>query len=134
MELLLVEDDPDDVYFFKRAYSSIANAPELKIFSDGHELLHYLDSIATYDQVILLDLNMPKMSGFEVMEALKNEQVADKLITVCYTTSTHHSDIRKAYQLGAKSYITKPGRLSDLESLIKLIKQYWFDNNCVVQG
>ncbi|MEJ6476687.1 response regulator [Pseudoalteromonas piscicida] len=134
MELLLVEDDPDDIYFFKRAYSSLVNAPDLKIFSDGHELLAYLNTKEAHNQVILLDLNMPKMSGFEVMEALKDEHIADNLITVCYTTSTHHSDIRKAYQLGAKSYITKPGRLSDLESLIKLIKQYWFDNNRVVQG
>ncbi|MDW7549475.1 response regulator [Pseudoalteromonas peptidolytica] len=134
MELLLVEDDPDDVYFFERAYRSIDNAPELKIFSDGHALLDYLNTCTTPNQVLLLDLNMPAMSGFEVMEALRAEHMIDNLITVCYTTSTHHSDIRKAYQLGAKSYITKSGRLRDLESLIKLIKQYWFDNNRVVQG
>ncbi|WP_419148578.1 response regulator [Pseudoalteromonas 'SMAR'] len=134
MELLLVEDDPDDIYFFKRAYNSVTDRPHLKVFNDGSELLHYIERSDAQVQVVLLDLNMPNMSGFEVMKALSEQQLTSNLIIVCYTTSTHHSDINKAYQLGAKSYITKPERLNDLENLIELVKQYWFDHNYAVKG
>ncbi|WP_440053854.1 response regulator [Pseudoalteromonas sp. T1lg65] len=133
MELILVEDDPDDVYFFRRAFETLPNAPELEVFSNGKKLLEHINTTPTQNMVVLLDLNMPEMNGFEVMRQLQKQDQIQTLTIICYTTSTHPNDIRTAYKLGAKSYLTKPSRLQELSSLLETLKRYWFDYNHIAQ-
>lgn len=132
-EIILVEDDVDDIYFFKLACEQITPKPSLVILHDGTELLDYLTEVNCVGKVILLDLNMPKMGGLEVLKQLKKIEKLNQLIIIVYTTSDHSEDIKAAYQLGVKSYLTKPDNIEQLITLLTAICDYWFSNNLTLK-
>ncbi|MDU0356390.1 response regulator [Paraglaciecola aquimarina] len=96
--------------------------------------MDHLENNNCYGKVILLDLNMPKLDGLGVLKKLNDLGQVEELIIVTYTTSDNESDIKTAYQLGVKSYLTKPDNLTELSALVSVLSEYWFNFNTNVQG
>ncbi|QTH63561.1 response regulator [Psychrosphaera ytuae] len=127
--IVLVEDDPDDVYFFRQVIKKSDIELRLTNLSDGIELLEFLNRKQDEQFLIFLDLNMPRMSGLEVLAHLKEKELINKHIVIAYTTSDYNKDIEDAYDLGVKSYIVKPSNQAELSSLIQSALDYWFNWN-----
>lgn len=128
--IILVEDDPDDIYFFKSACSSAIPSATVVILNDGLQLLGYLENNICSNSIIMLDLNMPKLNGMDVLRELHNNNKINELFIITYTTSANECDIKEAYQLGVKSYLTKPDNSKDLRALLLSLQDYWFRHNC----
>ncbi|MBD1584793.1 response regulator [Pseudoalteromonas sp. S16_S37] len=130
MDIVLVDDDPDDVYLFTTACEHITPKPNLIVLQNGEQLLEYIDTPGLKtEQLYLVDLNMPKMGGLEALKHINQRGLSNKLCLIGYTTSNHPSDIEHAFSLGAKSYITKPSKIVDLIDLLQVLTKYWFDYN-----
>jgi CheY-like chemotaxis protein len=135
--LLHVEDDPNDVLLLQRAFRK-ANIPlAIQSVGDGDKAVAYLTGAESYADrekfplptVVLLDLKMPRKSGLEVLARIRSEEKLRRLPVVIFTSSKHDEDVRKAYDLGANSYLVKPVGFDMLVELAKLIHQYWFTQN-----
>lgn len=127
--IILVEDDADDVYLFRHVVQKIGLELRLTNLVDGFELIEFLSQKDNEQFLIFLDLNMPRMSGLEVLEKLQKQSLVNKHIIVAYTTSDYNKDIQEAYDLGAKSYIVKPSNQAELSSVITAALDYWFKWN-----
>ena len=125
----MVEDDPDDIYFFKEVVKNSQLNIRLTTFEDGGELYEFLLKNPSKQYLVLLDLNMPRLSGLETLKKLNNYSLEKNNIIIAYTTSNYKSDLEEAYQLGVKSYIVKPDNQKDLSELIETLLQYWFKWN-----
>ena len=130
-EILLVEDSPGDVRLTVEAFRGINHAVHVSVATDGAEAMAFLrrEGIHAYaprPDLILLDLNMPKMDGRAVLARLKTDRLLSTIPTIILTTSDAETDIAKCYEFGANSYMTKPVRLDQFEALVKSIDDYWF--------
>ncbi|AOT08150.1 response regulator [Pseudoalteromonas luteoviolacea] len=128
-KLILIDDDPDEIYFFEQACSKLTSAPEITSFFDANEFLTYLGTHRCNGSVILLDLNMPDMGGLELLKKIAELGVLHNLIVLIYTTSVNAQDIKESYQLGAKSYLSKPSSINELTALLQSLSDYWFNHN-----
>ncbi|ALO40999.1 response regulator [Pseudoalteromonas phenolica] len=128
-EIVLVEDDPDDIYLFRQACARSPNAPNVKVLQSAKELIVEAKISVNPNRIYLLDLNMPEMSGLEALDHLQKNAQLNNMIVVCYSTSDSPSDIRQAYELGAKSFLRKPSSISELTEMINTITHYWFKYN-----
>lgn len=131
-DILLVEDDPADAALALRALGQ-SNAPtRVHLVRDGDECLRFLRrqgpdfAEAPRPSLILLDLNMPRVSGHEVLAAVKDDESLRKIPIVVLTTSDFEHDVVRSYNLGANSFITKPVDVDQFISLIKAVENYWF--------
>ncbi|MBA2612075.1 MAG: response regulator [Bacteroidetes bacterium] len=132
--ILIADDDIDDQYMIKQAFTTINLNENIKTVNDGVELLDYLHKKGKYKDVetlcpkiILLDLNMPKKDGRECLKEIKSSAKLNKIPIVIYSTSSNPDDISYAYELGASSYITKPYSYQELVKIMEIFKQYWFN-------
>ena len=108
--ILLAEDDLDDFYFFQLAMEKCAAEIKLVHAADGREAILYLEDTATpAPDLIVTDLKMPKINGFELLEWLKQHPELSKLPAVVFSSSDEATDRKRAKELGAKSYHVKPG-------------------------
>lgn len=126
--ILLVEDNPMDVDLTRRAFAQRNVLNPLDIARDGAEALAYIerwDSGAPAPAVILLDLNLPKVSGLEVLRQMKQHPRWQVLPIVMLTTSAEDADIREAYQYGVNSYIVKPVNFEKFVEVAMQIEVYW---------
>ena len=126
--ILLVEDNPDDIALTSRALKQNNIQNELRVASDGEEALHYLLSdqgMATPPVLILLDLNLPKLSGLDVLRRIRSDARTRFVPVVVLTTSNEERDIVESYQLGANSYVRKPVVFETFLDAIKLLGLYW---------
>jgi CheY-like chemotaxis protein len=130
IEVLLVEDSPGDVRLTMEAFRDANSSIHLNVAADGVEAMAFLRHEGIHAHVprpdiILLDLNLPKMDGREVLAHIK-EDVSLKLIpTVILTTSDAEADIVKSYELQANCYLSKPVQLDAFEALVKSINDFW---------
>jgi CheY-like chemotaxis protein len=129
-EVLLVEDSPGDVRLTKEAFRDADSSIHLHVVSDGVEAMAFLrregaHARAPRPDLILLDLNLPKMDGREVLANIKQDDSLKTIPTVILTTSEAEADILKSYQLRANCYLTKPAQLDAFESLVKSINDFW---------
>ncbi len=131
--ILIADDDMDDQYMIKQAFSSIHLNENVHTVNDGVELLDYLHKKGKYKganilvpKVILLDLNMPKKDGRECLKEIKTNPKFSKIPVIIYSTSSNPDDISYAYEMGASSYITKPYSYQELVKIMDVFKQYWF--------
>lgn len=132
--ILLVEDDPGDQELARRALDESAMENQLFIAEDGEEALDYLYHRGRFEDpessprpdLILLDLNMPRMDGKQVLEKIRSDENLRTLPVVVLTTSRHEEDVLRSYELGVNSYLTKPADLDELVSLVKALESYWF--------
>ncbi len=134
--ILYVDDSEDDVLMAKRAFKKSKLSTEIVTLTDGQECIDYLFSEGDFQGknhglpiVILLDLNMPRVSGFEVLEYLRSQEKTKEVPVVVLTTSNADNDIKRAYELGANSFITKPLETEDFFHTIIDIDVYWSLHN-----
>ena len=128
--VLLVEDSPGDVRLTKEAFRDADPQIDLRVAVDGVEAIAYLRGEGVYSgaprpDFILLDLNLPKMDGREVLALIKEDDDLKTIPTVILTTSDAEVDIAKSYQLQANCYLNKPVQLDAFESLVKSINDFW---------
>jgi chemotaxis family two-component system response regulator Rcp1 len=130
IEVLLVEDSPGDVRLTKEAFHDTNRLVHLHFATDGVEAMAFLRREGTHARaprpdLILLDLNLPKMDGREVLAHIKGDKNLKTIPTVILTTSEAEVDIVKSYELQANCYLTKPVQLDEFESLVKSISDFW---------
>jgi two-component system, response regulator len=131
--ILLVEDNPDDVELTRRAFKRSSIANEIVTVSDGQEALDYLFSTgmhtgrdaALMPQVILLDLNLPKISGLEVLRRMRADERTKRIPVVVLTTSNEEKDVIGSYDLGANSYVRKPVDFAQFLDAARHLGLYW---------
>jgi len=132
-EVLLVEDSAGDVRLTREAFRDAEVPIHLHVASDGVEAMAFLRREGAYAGVprpdfILLDLNLPKMDGREVLAHIKEEESLKSIPTIILTTSDAEADIVMSYQLQASAYLTKPVQLAAFESLVKSAASFWLEN------
>ncbi|MGD1058313.1 MAG: response regulator [Solirubrobacteraceae bacterium] len=125
ISVLLIDDDPGDVLLVREAFEDHKIGNTLSVVSDGVEALKYVRregsyASATRPDLILLDLNLPRKSGIEVLEEIKGDPALATIVVVVLTTSEAEEDIVRAYKLHANAYITKP---VDFEQFTKIVHQ-----------
>lgn len=130
IQVLLVEDSPGDVRLTREAFRDANEAIHMHVATDGVEAMAFLrrqgaHSAAPRPDLILLDLNLPKMDGREVLALIKADDDLKTIPTVILTTSDAESDIERSYQLQANSYLSKPVQLDAFENLVKSINDFW---------
>lgn len=129
--ILLVEDNPGDVLLTKEALNENKIKNELHIAGDGEEALKFLRREDGYENsprpdLILLDLNLPKKDGREVLNEIKNDENLKRIPVIVLTTSKSEEDVLKMYNLHANCYITKPINLESFIRVVKSIEDFWF--------
>jgi CheY-like chemotaxis protein len=135
--VLLVEDEPDDAHLLIRAFRKAGIMNPMRHLQDGDEAVAYLSAIAPYDDrqkhpfpiVTLLDLKLPRRSGFEVIEWIRGEPLLKRLPVIVLTSSAHGSDVSLAYDLGANSYLVKPVAAAALDEMVETVHAYWIRLN-----
>jgi CheY-like chemotaxis protein len=125
MKILLVEDSLGDIRLTLEAFNNENPSAEIFVVKDGVEAMAFLRSGSNRPDLILLDLNMPKMDGRQVLAAIKEDESLKSIPTVILTTSDGEADIMKSYHLQANSYLCKPVELAAFEGLVKGINDYW---------
>jgi two-component system response regulator len=132
-EILLVEDNPDDVELTRLAFDEAKIANQLAVVSDGAEALDYLFARGRFadrdpadlPSLVLLDLNLPKIDGREVLQAIRANEATRALPVVVLTTSTEPFDVEATYALGVNSYIQKPVDFEQFVWAVKQVGLYW---------
>ncbi len=131
--ILLVEDDPNDVILIDRAFKNAHIANPIRVVEDGEKAIAYLESLAGQGEgkdssmpvLVLLDLKLPRKSGLEVLEWLRAQPHLKLLPVVVLTSSRESTDINKAYDIGANSYLVKSGSYEDLMQMVESLNMYW---------
>lgn len=136
VEILLVEDNPGDVELTQEAFLSANISSRMHVARDGEEALDFLharnnfSSNAVRPDLILLDLNMPKKDGCEVLAAIKEDDVLKDIPTIILTSSDAQQDIARCYKLHANAYIVKPSDLLQFIEAVEVVKNFWL---CIVK-
>src|SRR5581483_5882581 len=131
--VLLVEDDLNDIFLVKRAFKRADIPNPLQVVTDGVEAIHYLHGEGKYadrqhyplPRLIVMDIKMPRKSGFEVLEWIKSDGLLKRIPVVIVSSSDQPPDINKAYELGANAYMIKPVDFKSVENLFQSITHYW---------
>lgn len=137
-KILMVDDDRHDIFLTQRAFDQLDWQGQFESVAGGDELYAYLgftkdDSAqqtavsGTLPDVLLLDLNMPRINGFEILNRIRKSERFAHLPVIILSTSESPEDIQKAYRLGANSFITKPSSPDAMTRLAKTFKNYWFE-------
>lgn len=135
--VLLVEDDPCDARLIVRAFSKARIINPVETVTDGEMAVAYLSGQPPYDDrtryplpvLVLLDLKLPKLDGFEVLRWVRSHSMLRRLPIVVLTSSSLSADVGKAYELGANSYLVKPVGTNELIDLLKTVELYWLVTN-----
>jgi CheY-like chemotaxis protein len=131
--VLLAEDDPDDILLTQLAFKKARLANPLQVVRDGEEAIQYLKGAGIYADrnlfplpiLLLLDLSMPKVNGFQVLDWLREHPMLRRLPVAIMTSSDSDPDITRAYGLGADSYLIKPPNAETLLALVQRLHAYW---------
>lgn len=135
--ILLVEDNPDDAELIAYAFDKVGVVNTLVTLADGDVAVEYLGGTGVYADrllhplpaLILLDLKMPKRSGFEVLDFVRAQTATRNTTVVVLTSSNQQADIERAYDLGANSYLIKPVSRDKLINLVRSLDAYWLKLN-----
>ena len=130
---MLAEDNPDDVLLIQRAFLKAHLINPIRVVENGEEVVAYFSGRPPYADrersplpvLLLLDLKLPRMSGLEVLQWLRQQPSLKRLPVVVLTASRETDDINRAYDLGANSYLIKPVHFEDLMDMVKTINLYW---------
>jgi CheY-like chemotaxis protein len=135
--ILIAEDNPTDVFILKRAFSMAGIDPQMYFVRDGQEALDYLEGENAFSdrkahpfpELMLLDLKMPKLDGFDVLRWVRKQPGLNRLLVIVLTSSNQSKDVNRAYDLGANSYLVKPSRLDDFTDVVERLHGYWLKIN-----
>ncbi len=138
MSVLLVDDDPGDVLMIEEALESVDSPRKIFVVNDGEEAVAFLRRTGAFSKaprpdVVLLDLNMPRMDGRQVLAEIKADEVLRSIPIVVLTTSQSPADILSSYSLHANAYVTKPLNLDDLTDVVHKI-DYFFARIAALPG
>jgi chemotaxis family two-component system response regulator Rcp1 len=130
IEVLLIEDSPGDVRLTQEAFREFSKPVRLHLATDGIEAMAFLRHEGVYADVprpdlILLDLNLPKMDGREVLALIKGDQSLKIIPTIILTTSDDEADVTISYQLRANCYLRKPAHWDAFDNLVRSINAFW---------
>ena len=135
--MLLVEDNEDDVFIMQNAFKRAGIANPMFVAEDGRSALDYLEGLGKFADraqfpvpgLVLLDLNLPRIHGFDVLKSIRANPPLRPTLVVVLTSSDQETDIDTAYRIGANSYLTKPGNPQRIDAMVKCLGEYWFDWN-----
>lgn len=127
VSILLVEDNPGDVRLIKESFKDCQMCNDIVVKVDGQEALEYLRNASDEDlpDLILLDLNLPRLTGQEVLASMRDDQRLRRLCTVVLTSSQAERDIIKSYDLGANAYVCKPLTLVEIKDMVARLEGFW---------
>ncbi len=130
IDILLVEDNPGDVLLTQEAFREGDYAPRLSVVEDGEEALQFLRRLGNFrnaprPDLILLDLNLPKKDGRELLADVKQDPELHRIPIIVLTTSSAEQDIRRAYSLHANCYLTKPLDMESFLSKVRAVEEFW---------
>ena len=131
--VLYAEDEPDDIFFLELAFEKAGIVHPLKSVSDGEQAQEYLSGTGAFTDrtlhpfpcLVLLDINMPRHSGFEVLEWIRQRPLFKSLRVLMFTSSTHPADMEKARGLGADDYLIKPSSPIKLVEMVQSLHDRW---------
>src|SRR5258706_8040264 len=131
VEILIVEDNEGDVRLIKEAFTGSTVDSKFSVVSDGEEALDYLYRRGKFEassrpDLILLDLNLPRLNGFDVLSDVKSNPALQQIPVVIFSSSTSDNDVIKSYDLKANSYISKPSDFDEFLTVVKTIEEFWF--------
>jgi CheY-like chemotaxis protein len=131
--ILLAEDNPDDVFIFKKALKTASIGHPMQVVSDGQKVIDYLTSARKQSDpekypfpcILFLDLKMPYLDGFQVLEWIRKQPELASLVVVVLSSSDLTRDINRAYELGARSYLVKPPSPEDICEIMVAFENLW---------
>ena len=132
INILLAEDNPADAMLTLEGFKSAEAVHNIVVFGDGQQVIDHLNqecrrSNASLSDMIILDLNMPKKSGHEVLAELKSNELLSIIPVIIFTASDAQRDIVESYRLHASAYLTKPIDFAEFIRLVKSIDEFWFN-------
>ncbi|TAE24273.1 MAG: response regulator [Cytophagales bacterium] len=132
IDILYIEDNPDEADVFRRVMSRMDPTPSFTILTSGSEAIDYLllkgshlGTTSPLPRLVLVDLNLPGQSGFDVIQQVRATSRTRYLSLVVYSSSDNPKDIRRAYDLGANAYLIKPGSYHDVTSMMRRAVEFW---------
>src|SRR2546423_8597165 len=136
-QVLIAEDDPSDIFLLQRAFTAAAVPAKLHFVRDGQEAIDYRGGEESYSDrdayplpdLMLLDLKMPRLNGFDVLQWLRKQPGLRRLLVTILTSSDQATDIDRAYDLGANSYLLKPHGSQQLADLVQRLQRYCLEVN-----
>ena len=139
--ILIAEDDADDRFLLKAAFEENGFTDELFFVENGVEVLEYLSKIKQnvngehgelkVPRFILLDLNMPKKDGREVLKEIKQNEHLKNIPVIIFSTTNNEQEMKRCYELGANSYITKPNSFENLIKTVAAFRSYWIHTTSI---
>jgi CheY-like chemotaxis protein len=133
LNILLIEDDAIEVMKFNRVLSTLGLNHKIIEANNGEEALEILKVKETVPDIIILDLNMPKINGIEFLQILKNDSYLRYIPAIILTTSNNHKDVLECYKIGIAGYVLKPLKYDDYVDRIKKTLEYWSSNELISQ-
>ena len=131
LNILFIEDDFIESMKFKRVLKTLELNHRIIEAGNGEEALSILTDKEIIPDIILLDLNMPKVNGLEFLRILKNDEKLRYIPTIIFTTSSNHRDILECYTIGIAGYILKPLKYEDYQVIVKKTLDYWATNELI---
>lgn len=136
--ILLAEDDENDTFFIGRALQQAGFNNPLHVSNCGVDAIRYLKAEGPYTDrqafpfpcLLITDLKMPEMNGFELLEWLRDQTVCRTIPTLVLSSSNEQSDVTRAYELGANTYLMKPATTDELTRMLRLVLDYWEQAQC----
>ncbi len=133
--ILVAEDNPDDVFLLRRAFSEARVSAGVEFVEDGEDVIEFLKSgkrstsgARPFPCLLLLDLKMPRMDGFDVLDWVRRQPGMKRMLIVVLTSSSEPRDVNRAYDLGANSFLCK-STYENLAGLVEKIHEYWLEMN-----
>lgn len=131
LKILLIEDDAIEVMKLQRVISTYKLRHQIKEANNGEEALRMLTNKELLPDIILLDLNMPKINGIEFLSAIKKDESLQHIPTIILTTSKNQNDLTSCYKLGVAGYVIKPLKYDDYVLKVKHLLEYWSINELI---
>ncbi|MFP9098794.1 response regulator [Flavobacterium sp. RHBU_24] len=131
LNILLVEDDAIEIMKFNRVIKNLETKHKITEAHNGEDALNLLKDRSLNPDIIILDLNMPKVSGLEFLKIIKKDAVRKYIPTIVLTTSNNHTDIKDCYDMGIAGYVVKPLKHEDYVVSTKKLLAYWSTNELI---
>jgi CheY-like chemotaxis protein len=134
--ILVAEDDANDQFFIERELNKLALPLQIRFVSDGEQAIAYLSALGKFadeckfpkPDIMFVDLKMPKLNGFELLEWLRKHQLSQRILTVVVSSSMLQQDIDKAYDLGANAYLVKPATVQDYARVFRVTGEFFLEH------
>lgn len=132
LNILLVEDDAIEIMKFNRVLKNLETKHKITEANNGEDALNILKDREINPDIIILDLNMPKVSGLEFLKIIKKDESRKYIPTIILTTSNNHTDIKECYRMGIAGYVVKPLKHDDYMVSTKKLLEYWSNNELIL--